>query len=36
MYYFLHILGPGYEAVLRADTILALSLIVRFNVHRDP
>ena len=31
-----YILGPGSEGILRADTFLALSLIVRFYVHRDP
>ena len=31
---FLHILGPGYEAVSEADTFLALSLIVEFWVYR--
>ena len=28
--YLLQILGPGYEAISRADTFLALSLIVAF------
>ena len=31
-----HILGPGTEANLRADTFLALSLIVPYSVLRDP
>ena len=31
-----HILGPETEADLRADMFLALSLIVPFNVPRDP
>ena len=34
--YFMHILGPENEAVFGADTFLALSLIVRNTVPRDP
>ena len=34
--YFMHILGPENGSVLRADTFLALSLIVRNTVPRDP
>ena len=30
-----HILGPETEAYLRADTFLALSLIVAISVYRD-
>ena len=30
--YFLHILGPGTEVYLQADTFLALSLVVGFHV----
>ena len=33
---FVHISGPENEAVLGADTFLALSLIVAYSVYRDP
>ena len=33
---FVHISGPGNQWYLRADTFRALSLIVEFNVPRDP
>ena len=31
-----HILGPGTEAILEADTLLALSLIVDIWVYNGP
>ena len=36
MSYFMHIWDPENEAYLRADTFLALSLIVDISVPRDP